>query len=164
MAVATDMDVRSKWDLQFKDFKLFYASKCEERLSRRFTFTYASPLPLIVADREFYIYEVIHYNFPQPGDISIYAKSLPDHQEFPIDSDNFFKVRGDLINNTVRLKALKDDKTGKVTSELTMITSVSANGWIPDFFANMGSMAGPKTSYRQQEQAAIAFAYPQMSV
>ena len=160
MAVATDMEVRSKWDLQFKDFKLFYTSTCSERTSRRFTFTYASPLPLIVADREFYLFEVIQYNFPQPDDISIYAKSLPDHPEFPIDHNNILKFRGDLINNTVHLKALKDDKTGKVNTELTLITCVDPNGWIPSYFANIGSMSGPKTSFKQQEQAAIAFLNP----
>ena len=90
--VGQDLSIRETWDLQCKDFKKFFktpdGSKC------RFTFTFKSPAPLMVSDREFYIQELTRKDWPQPGDIAMIAKSLPEHKELPIDGS---KVRANMV-------------------------------------------------------------------
>lgn len=155
--------MRAKWDPLFKELKKFHSSECANETLNRFTFTYESPVPLIGADREFYINEVIRRDWPQKGDISIFAKSLPEHEELPIDKSNMFRVRATLVYSGLLMRPLIDEKTGEEHTEFFMVSSVDIAGWIPTYVANWASKLNTRSIFESQERAAIEYLNPQES-
>ena len=126
---------------------MFYSSLCGDERKNRFTFTFKSPFPILAADREFYINEVVRRNWPKQGDITLVSKSLPEHKELPLDYSNLFKVRANLIYNGIIMRPLIDEKTGDVHTELFMVLSVDIGGWVPPFIANLSTGNGPKQTF-----------------
>ena len=135
-----------------KDFKKFYQTP--DGSKSRFTFTFKSPAPLVAYDREFYIQELTRRDFPQKGDIAMFAKSLPQHKELPLDS---YKVRANMVISGIIYRPKLDEKTGEEHTEVFLVTSVDIGGWVPAFFVNQAAGSGPKDSFRGHEKGTIEY-------
>jgi len=75
---AIDFEVRQKWDNVLYDFKVFAMSK--DRTHARVSYCFKSPAPP-VADRDFYLQQLVRWDCPTPGTVAMHVSSLPADEE-----------------------------------------------------------------------------------
>ena len=90
-----DLKTRESWDKQLANMTSYFqetrkAKDGSDYIYRRLSFTYLSPASLIVSDRDFYVQELIRYDFPVKGAVCLYMRNIPETDEYPLDP---YKVR-----------------------------------------------------------------------
>ena len=142
---------RKKWDIQMSDIITFFTS--EDGTFRRLTYNFMSTVPLIASDRDFYVAQMVRRDFPEPGDVSIFQRSLPEHPEYPPQPK---KVRAhmNIVGNVYRPKK---DEEGKDYTEVFLISSVNVAGYIPTAIVNSQSGKVPQQSMKEHEQGTLEY-------
>jgi hypothetical protein len=139
-------EVRTSWDVQLQQYTVHFSE--DKKLAdgadyfyRRLSFTFPSPAPILVSDRELYLVEMVRKDWPVPGAICYYAESLPDDaEEYPLQDG---KVRAKFFLMTILYpKEVKEGATGiESLGEVEYITinSTDPGGWLPPTVVNMVS-------------------------
>lgn len=76
-----DFEARASWDKTLYDFKTF--SMSADRTVGRVSYTFKSPVAGF-ADRDFYLQQLIRWDYPTPGAVTMHVSSLEPSDELPI--------------------------------------------------------------------------------
>ena len=106
--------------------------------------------PILTADRDFYVQQYIKKDHPEKGAIMLCQKSLPDHEECPVNS---WPVRGKIYVAHFVFKPLVDEN-GQALTELFMVTQVDIAGWVPTAAVNAFAWRVPRQTFQLLETAA----------
>ena len=135
-----DFETRQVWDVQLTSMKAHHAeirkSKSGDEYSyRRTSFTFISPMSLLVSDRDFYTVEVTRRNFPVEGAVMFYQKTIPaNEEEYPSDP---YKVRADIFVMGIAIPRNEELDSNDMgiksfgTCDYYTVTSTNPMGYIP---------------------------------
>ena len=98
----------------------------------RYAYSFHSPFPC--SDRDFYLEQIIKRDYPSPGQISLYVRSIPDAEEYPVSSS---KVRATMIILGMVFTPRFDEKTLEAYTEVFMVNCCDINGLVPKWILNL---------------------------
>lgn len=108
-----------------------------DRTVGRVSYTFRSPVSGF-ADRDFYLQQLIRWDYPTPGAVSMHVSSLEPSDECPI---NPKKVRAKVYIIGFIMTPFKDPITGEEHTQLFGANSVDPSGLIPKWVINMTAKA-----------------------
>lgn len=151
--VVIDPKVREQWDTKIVDWKLYFSTP--DHSYSRLSFNFISPAKPFVDDRDFYLLQLVRRDFPEKGDVTLFQKSLPPHEECP---NVRGRVRADMcINSLVYRPVIQNGKpTGQ--TDVFMISCIDIKGAVPKFLVNSMSASVPRENFAEFQAAAVALA------
>lgn len=102
-----DFQARQFWDKTLYDFKVFDANA--DKSVSRISYTFRSPVPG-VSDRDFYLQQLVRFDYPDKGSIAMHVSSLPESEEYP---EQPGKVRAKAYTIGFIMRPTVDPKTGE---------------------------------------------------
>lgn len=148
MSVAVEngynFDVRRKWDTVLYDLKVF--EDTADKSYMRYAYSFKSPFP--VSHRDFYLQQLVRWDFPEKGMMTLAAHSLPDCDEYPAGQGG--KVRGQLTISMI-FKPAVDPKTNKECVDVMMTNLCDINGLVPKWLVNSMSKNVPGMWFKLYE-------------
>ena len=139
---AINFKVRALWDKVLYDFRVFEMTS--DRTASRVYYSFKSPMG--VTDRDFYLQQLVRYDSPRPGCVSMHISSLPpDDGEMPQIPK---RVRATMHIVGFIMEPKVDAVTREDYCDVFMLTSVDINGLVPKWIVNMGSSSVPRSWFK----------------
>ena len=130
-----DVDVRKRWEQIIFDFSSFDKSE-EQKGSCSIYYVYKSPFG--VADRDFLQVQKVWHDFPEPGMVTLFYKSIDDER---------FPVMKNRVRATCHIMALccspAKDESGKDILNCMLVTNIDINGLVPKWIVNFAARSAP---------------------
>ena len=144
---------RRRWETKLNDLRELYMTP--DYSYGRIYYNFKSPCKGVIADRDFYLVQLIRRDYPQKGDIAIFTKSLPSHSECP---EIRGKVRAQTHIVAFVYHPVVDEASGEQWTEVFMVSCIDIKGDVPKFILNNCSASVPRENFAEFEAASIAHA------
>lgn len=131
-----DIDVRKRWETILFDFTAFDKSESSDGNCNLY-YVYKSPFG--VSDRDFLQIQRVWHDFPEPGMLTLYFKSIVD-ERFPVMKN---RVRATCHILALCLKPAGKDENGKDVLNCMIVTNVDINGLVPKWIVNFAARSAP---------------------
>ena len=134
-AVMIDIDVRKRWETILFDFTSFDKS---EDSSGTCNLYYVYKSPFGVSDRDFVQVQNVWHDFPEPGMMTLYFKSITD-ERFPAIKN---RVRATCHIMALCCQPAKDEHGNDILNCM-LVTNIDINGLVPKWIVNFAARAAP---------------------
>ena len=124
----------------------------EDNSIGKISYTFKSPVG-VVQDRDFYLQQLVRWDYPTPGTVAMHVSSLPANDECPIHPN---KVRATCYVIGFLMTPFIDPKTGEEHCRLFGCNSVDPCGMIPKWAINMSAKMVLPDWMKQYEKGCIA--------